>query len=43
MMKKIKFLWDCAEPSERLQAFAYVAVFSFAIGFIVKTLTEWLS
>ena len=43
MMRKIKFLWDCAEPAERMQAFAYAAVFSFAIGFIVKTLIEWLS
>ena len=43
MMKKIKFWWDCCEPAERVQAFAYAAAFSFAIGFIVKTLIEWLS
>lgn len=42
MMKKIKFIWECAEPAERVQAIAYACFLSFAVGFIAITVIEWL-
>lgn len=42
MMRKIKFLWDCCEPAERVCAIAYAACVVISAWFVVKTLIEWM-
>ena len=42
MMKKIKFWWDCAEPAERLYAFAYAVCLAIAGGVAIMTIVEWM-
>lgn len=42
MMRKIKLLWDCCEPAERVCAIAYAACVLISAWFVVKTLSEWV-